>query len=54
MTTTRLLKFYENKDSVKSKHFFLHKTGILNNKQLTSSIIKSIKLLQVFFTLNIF
>ena len=36
-----LIKYYKNEETVKSKSFFLHKTGFLNKKQIGSSSIKS-------------
>ena len=44
---TILIKYYENKETVYSKSFGLHKTGFLNKIQMATNLIKSKTLLQV-------
>ena len=46
---TRLIKYYENKEIVQSKYFWLHETDFLNKIQIAFILIESKTLLQVLF-----
>ena len=47
ITKTPLIKYYENKETTKSKSFCLHKTGFRNKIQIDSNLTDSKALLQV-------
>ena len=51
---TILIKYYDNKETVQSKPFFIHKTGFLNKIQILSNLIKPKILQQVLIILNLF